>query len=345
MLLSDAIDRYAADRIAKGYSPGTVRSYKGNLKLFLADVGNIHVGNLTPRHLDIFWARHEEWGPGNFNKVRGILKAFFKWCQVRGYMARSNDPLEGVRKRKVANQDWLIIPPEDWDTVLNAAKDPRDRVIVALGLYLFTRVSETSQLRWSDLNFNTKTVSVFRKKTTQHDDLPMCEELEYELRRWRLAYGEIMGEVPKPGWFVVPPYTAPRFRGRENGKPIFQEATTLQPTKRLKDVTARIKIVLKSAEYQDLSGEGGHTLRRSGARALYEELSERGHDRAIRLCQAMLGHASIQNTEIYLGLDLDRKTRNDLLAGKRMFQTRVDGGDVIPLLDGTASGTQDARSV
>lgn len=337
MLLSEAIERYGADRRAKGYSAGTVRSYTGNLKLFLADVGNIHVASLTPIHLDRFWSRHPEWSDGNFNKVRGILSAFFKWCQTRSYMPRSADPMEGVRKRRIRKQDWLIIPATEWDAVLEAAEDPRDRAMVATGLYLFIRVSEMTNLRWGDVNFDRKEVSVFRKKTGQQDALPLCEELEHELRLWRLAYSEIVGELPKPGWFLLPPYTASRFRGRADGQPIFQEATTLQPTKQLQDATARIKIVLNAAGYKELAGEGGHTLRRSGATALYDELSERGHDKAIRLCQAMLGHASIQTTEIYLALDYERKARNDLLAGKPMFQSRP-GGDVVALLDGAANG-------
>ena len=42
--------------------------------------------------------------------------------------------------------------------------------------------------------------------------------------------------------------------------------------------------------------EGGHTLRRSGATALYNQLTHVGHDRAIRICQAMLGHSSVSRS-------------------------------------------------
>jgi integrase len=94
--------------------------------------------------------------------------------------------------------------------------------------------------------------------------------------------------------------------------------------------------VLLKAGYDLDKGEGGHTLRRSGATALYNELSERGHDRAIRMCQAMLGHASIQTTEVYLALNLDRKARNDLLAGKRMFS--VGGPAKVLSLEKAADG-------
>lgn len=345
MLLSDAIERYGADRLAKGYARTTVRSQQTALKTFLVDVGNIHVGNILPRHMDVFWSRHADWSESNFNKTRGILMTFFKWCQVRGYMPRTADPMEGLRKQKVPQRERIIIPPGDFDAVLDAAANPRDRMIVAFGLYLFTRISETRGIRWGDINFEAKTIQVYRQKTKQMDTLPMCEELEHEVRRWRMEYGNLVGEVPKMGWYVVPSYSKPVFLGRRGPDPVYQETPLLIPTRAFSEGTKRVKLVLKRYGYPDLLGEGGHTLRRSGATALYQEMSQRGHDRAIRLCQAMLGHASIQTTEVYLRLDLERKARNDLLAGKRMFTSR-GSGEVVELVGrAEASGEENTGGV
>lgn len=344
MLLSEAIDRYLGDRRAKGFAKGTVRSNQMTLRQFLADVGNIHVAQIQPRHMDTYVAAHPDWSRGYFNKNRANLAMFFKWCQVRGHLPRSVDPLEGVRRQKVRPRDRLIIPPSDWDRVLDAAASPRDRIIVALGLYLFTRVSETRMLRWGDVNFDTKEITVTRVKTHTIDTLPMCEELESELRRWRLIYADLMGELPQPGWYVAPSFIAPRFiPGKQEGKYVSQEKSVPIPTRYLRDPTKRIQIALERCGYTELDGEGGHTLRRSGATALYNELSSRGHDKAIRLTQAMLGHAQIQTTEIYLALDLDRKSRNDLLAGKKMFPSAT-GGSVVQLRE-VADGAEDAHGV
>jgi integrase len=104
-----------------------------------------------------------------------------------------------------------------------------------------------------------------------------------------------------------------------------------------------IRTILQAAGYYRPQ-EGGHTLRRSGATALYNQLSSVGHDRAIRICQAMLGHSSVQTTEIYLRLDLDRKVRNDLLAGKRMFPE--EGTATVLRLGGTGiDGPEDVDRV
>ena len=90
----------------------------------------------------------------------------------------------------------------------------------------------------------------------------------------------------------------------------------------------------------DIAGEGGHTLRRSAARALYDELvEERGYDGALRRVQTMLDHKHSMTTELYLGLDVDKVARNKALRGKPMFTRRQVGtaGNVIPLTrrDGT----------
>lgn len=343
MLLSDAIDGFVADRANKGFAKGTIRNDKRILKAFLADCGNVHVSALTHRHMDVFWSRHQDWAPTTFNLARTIMATFFKWCQVRGHMPKTTDLLEGTRARRVPQKDRLIIPSGEWPALLDAATDPRDRAMVALGLYLFTRVSETVNLRWRDVDFQNHTITVYRNKTQTLDVLPMCEELEHELKRWRLEYGQIVGEVPKPGWTVVPPYTVGNWIGVVGKRGVLRrvEDPKLRPTAVQTGGTERIQMVMRQAGYDLKKGEGGHTLRRSGATALYNELSLRGHDRAIRMCQAMLGHASIQTTEVYLALDLDRKARNDLLAGKPMFNQ--DAGQVIQM--GRQDGQADAGAV
>ena len=334
-MLSEAVDRYLADRASKGYARGTIRNEQTVLKFLLADIGNIQVSSLTPRHMDVFWARRSDWAPSTFNRARANLSTFFGWCQARGIMPRFTDPLEGTRKRKKVPKDRLIIPQQEWPALLDAAPHPRDRILVALGLYLFTRISESTNLRWRDIDFQNHTASVYRSKTQTIDVLPICEELEHELKMWRLKYSEIMGETVKPGWVVAPPYVTVQFRGVKGKQgilvPVDSYDMPIRPNRMMTAGTDRVKLVLERAGYDLQKGEGGHTLRRSGATALYNELSDRGHDRAIRMCQAMLGHSSIQTTEVYLALDLDRKARNDLLAGKRMFESSRGVGSVLSL--------------
>lgn len=322
MLLSDAIAAFNVDRMHQGIAEGTRKNDARCLNYLLTDVGNVNTRNLRPQHMDVFWSRRTTWGPGAMNNGYVTLSVFFGWCQSRGYMSRNMNLLERRRKNKVPPRDRIIIPQGEFSTFLDGIQDPRARITCALGLYLFTRISETEGLRWQDVDTLSAapTVEVFRKKTQTLDTLPLCEELLYELKRWRLAYAARVGSQPEPGWFVVPGQTNARQYGVKGTKGFGGSFTPQWLVDKRPDLGRPIRTALENAGYY-LPQEGGHTLRRSGATALYNQLSSVGHDRAIRICQAMLGHSNIATTEVYLRLDLDRKVRNDLLAGKPMFPT------------------------
>lgn len=317
MDLSDAIGAYLRDRKARNYATGTLYNDKRVLTLFLADVGNVSTNRLRPQHLDTFWA-HRTWSPGTTNKARATLSGFFKWCQNRGYIPRAMNLLDDTRQMRVPPRKRIIIPQAEFSTIIEGQyRDPRTRIVLAIGIYLFTRISETGGLRWQDWNEQDGTIEVYRDKTKTLDTLPVCDELARELKRWRLEYASLVGETPLPGWFIVPNRSRPKYKGIGKSELVRTGGGAYLPDTRCRP-DGIIKLALKAAGYYQ-DHEGGHTLRRSGAIALYNQLTRVGHDRAIRVCQAMLGHSSITTTEIYLRLDLDRKVRNDLLAGQPMF--------------------------
>jgi integrase len=330
MNLSEAIGLYLSDRKARGMAANTVRNEKTKLQLLLADVGNVQTQSLRPQHIDLYWSRRTTWGPGTMNNARICLTSFIRWCQARGHIRSDMVLMPEQRRLREPPRKRIIIPQADFATFLDGIKDPRTRVMCAIGLYLFTRISETAGLRWQDVNMHDGVVSVFRKKTQTLDDLPLCDELRRELQRWALTYAAEIGRPLLPSDFVIPALKPARAVGVPGKKSTWMitEQRVLVPTEEA-HMTYSIKVALKDAGfYQEY--EGGHTLRRSGAVALYNQLTKMGHDRAIRLCQAMLGHTHIRTTEVYLRLDLDRKVRNDLLAGKPMFP-EVESAEVIQL--------------
>lgn len=320
MNLSDAIMAYNRHRESMGIAHNTMRTQRRVLGLLLADVGNIDTKRLRHQHMDLFWSRRTTWGPNTRNLAAHTLRPFFDWCQARGYMRRDIDLLDGYRKARVPPRDRVVIPQSEFSTFIAGIRNPRARIACATGLYLFSRISETEGLRWQDLDTGAGTVQVCRHKTATLDTLPICSELAEEVERWRFTLGSQLGEPPLPGYFFIPAYRSVIRKGVPGVKG-FSVATSPNgpiPHKRGR-LGETMRLALEEAGYYQ-PGEGGHTLRRSGAIALYNELSSRGHDRAIRICQAMLGHSNIATTEVYLRLDLDRKVRNDLLAGKPMFE-------------------------
>lgn len=319
MNLSEAIDLYIQDRRAKGAAKGTLRNQERYLRYLLAETGNINTKSLGPRHVDLFWVAHPDLSPGSKNNARSAMESFFKWCRARNHMARDTDPMEGVRKFKVAERHRTMVPQSEFSTLIESQRNPRYRIVLALGLYTFARASEMERLRWQD-DLGDR-ILITRGKTGTVDEIPVCSELRAELDRWRLAYAAKMGRPVEPGWLIIPAVS-----GGEFGPGRQRSATEYNPTRR-SHTGSVVRVVLERAGYYQ-AYEGAHTLRRSGARALYDQLSSVGHDRAIRIVQAMLGHSSIANTEIYLRLSLDRKVRDDLLSGKPMFPS-MGGGEVI----------------
>lgn len=352
MNLSDAIDAYLAHRQSRGLSRGSLRSHKGTLQLFLADCGNIETRRIKPQHLDVFWANRTTWGPATRNRAAHTLQAFFAWCRIRGHLPRDYDPMEGTRKERVTPRTRITIPQSEFETLLAKIEEPRKQITVALGFYLFLRVSDAQALRWQDVDLDAvdpktgepkPTIEVYRPKTRQIDTLPICRELHDHLRRWKMTYAAKVGRPVEPGWYLIPGMSS---RGGQRGRKGVKGFVEMVERPYLPNVQANLAYVVRTflqdnGYYQ--KQEGGHTLRRSGAIALYNQLTALGHDRAIRICQAMLGHSSVQTTEIYLRLDLDRKVRNDLLSGKRMFP---EGGTATVIrLGGAAVGQEDARVV
>ena len=74
---------------------------------------------------------------------------------------------------------------------------------------------------------------------------------------------------------------------------------------------------------RDASGkstrEGSHTLRRSGARAYYDHWVAEGRADAIRIVQTLLHHKKVEQTQEYIGLELDRANRDELMRGVTIF--------------------------
>lgn len=332
MILNDAIEQYRASRVARGYAKGTVRSDMTVCRYLMQSVGNIHVKNLSARHIDMLYSDHN-WSPNTRNRVRIQLSTFFQWCRQRNYMAKDNDPIEGLRKLPVMQASRLFIPVQRFPELLDVAerRHPRDRMMVALGLYAFLRAGEVAALQWQDIDLDSLTIDLVRPKVQDRDRMPICDELAEELTRWRFTFQGITRTVVGRSHYVTPPLSRPGFTRGEDGRLVCSSPGVLVPDRMITVPHRPIQNALRDMGY-DTSQEGGHTLRRSGGLALYKQLSNKGHDKAGRIVQAMYGHKTFATTEAYLRLDLERKERDDIVRGKQMFDL-AEEGQVIQLGD------------
>ena len=121
----------------------------------------------------------------------------------------------------------------------------------------------------------------------------------------------------------------------------------LRPYKILDKPERCVSRALKTLGYTKEDDEprmGVHTLRRSGARALFDVLRNQGYDGALKRVSAMLHHKNTAMTEHYLGLDIERTQRNDMLRGEIMFPTAPQPDVVNLVRDSTEEGHGQVRA-
>jgi integrase len=327
--LDDLITAWCRSQESQGLARNTVRNRELHLRALMALVGNIQISNLERRHVDGYFThcmtKPKPLQPLSLNKHKESLDAFFVWAVANRYLAADRNPMAGRRKFKAVPKDRLLIPASDFPRLLNCAPHPRDRIVVALGLYLFPRQSEIRSMRIKDVDLERGYVHMKNHKSSSADDMPVCVELDEEVRTWLRFYAE---RVPlHPDYHFVPAKPSRLVGGlvEPGQRRQVQLVTELIPNRPMGEMHDAVQRTLEAAGYQikDENGrsnyEGSHTLRRSGARALYDRLLDDGHDGAIRVVQAMLHHSSVSMTEHYLGMKLDQARRDKLLRGQRMF--------------------------
>ena len=146
MRLSEAILEYETFRVSQRYAKNTVRTERQALDLLLSEVGNIQLKHLDSRHGEAFVAALLSRGfkPGTVNLYRGAFRRFCAWCNTRRYLPGGNNPLGTTRNLADHAPPRRRIPVADFTSLLDATEHAQERIIVALGLYLFLRASEVS---------------------------------------------------------------------------------------------------------------------------------------------------------------------------------------------------------
>jgi integrase len=332
--LTAAQAEYEAHLRARDLANNTIKNNTQVVTRAVAAWGDMLVASIKPVHIDRLFQQNN-WSPSTRNLYLGNLRQFFKWCRHHGYMGKDYDPTFGWRNARVPNQQKMRLPVHEFTALLDTADHPRDRAALALGLYTFVRGSELATLRVNDLDLGALTIDVYRIKTKDYDTLPVCEELRVEMVRWLNWYRQDQGNLVG-NWFLVPSKKPDEWHN-VNGRLVpTGRLAGLRPEQRIGHTYTIPQRALARLGY-DVKGEGEHTLRRSGARALFDVLRvEQGTD-ALVLVSSMLGHRDTKVTQHYIGLEAEREKRNASLAGKPMFPELHQAG-TLRVVGGESSG-------
>ena len=275
------IDQFADYlRLERNYSPRTVASYRRDLVLFRQFLADTDAG------LDLLTADRDTvrlWvvdmmdkgeKSTTVNRKLSTLRSFYRFLRIKGITDRS--PVQGVKGPKNKKPLPQFVKESDMDKLLD---DPaidlgegfmgiRNRTVIAVFYETGMRMAELIGLDDRDVDFGSHTIKVTGKRNKQRF-IPFGEELELRLKQYLEARTEAFGE------------TAGAFFLNQKGERIPRH---------------QVYLLVKNAlsKVSDVSKKSPHVLRHTFATSMLN------HDAELGAVKELLGHNSLQTTEIYV---------------------------------------------
>lgn len=205
MLLKFAIQDFLDDREFKNVTPNTLESYKliiGQLNDFLTENEVVNVQEVTPNHIKKFILHYQKKGNNatTTNSKLQRIRAFFNYmieCEII-----TQNPAKKIKKAK---EDIKIDVFTDYHIkqMLNyyrrikqrekAFYAYRDHSIIVILIGTGIRLSEMTALKWSDVDFQNHTLSVFGKNR-KRETMPITEKVVKELSAYKVYCEQFFGK-------------------------------------------------------------------------------------------------------------------------------------------------------
>jgi integrase len=329
--LGEAVEQYNTERLrTKKVSEATARVQAQVLDQFVRCVGwSRWMSTIGPSDLHKFFYGEPGVYVGALDRVQGSsfngyrkwLVGFEKWARYKGLITDRAQTKDGTWMCDIPSvaedeKDYRRLSETEYYAALDAAGDfePRDRAMMAVGMILATRGSECARL---PIGAITRTkgkilVKITKSSTTNTkiSTVALAPALVAELDPWIEFYAEsqrlaVPNLLAQDDWMLFPSRHVNNNFGRGG-------TISYNPTGR---VTAPYEIVKRHLRTIGIEEAhlGFHTLRRSGARLLYEHAKAQGAGDPLRLVQVHLNHQDRKTTLKYIGLRPDQDERDELL--------------------------------
>lgn len=328
MDVSAGVALYLSER-AGVLRPSTLAKHKMTLTAFEQRFTGREVGTITAAQI-IEWRNSLATKSASRNKYLERVNAFYRHLKRHRYVAENPcdeiDPLDEGAPRRV-RLDPQILP-----RMLEVARHPRDRAIVATAVELLLRGNELASLRVGDFKGRTLLVHVSKMKgELSEDEMAISDELAFVLREWMASYRRACGLVEADA------YLFPRIRIARAGS---ESKYRLDPHAPLGHPEEAVKLALRAAGATVEDGTGVHAIRRSCARLLFDALCDVEHPDPLGHVSALMHHSSRRTTELYLGVTGDRVRRNKLVVntGTTPLSIAMAGVDKVAARQTSGSG-------
>ena len=276
--LDEAIEDFAEyQRVVRGRSPATVRGYCSDLRLLARGVPDF--ASFTLAELRAWLASAVEEGKSRSTLARrtAALRAFSSWATREGYL--DVDVAQRLATPAVGKHlPTVMSPAKAGELMMNAVSADeahflRDSAMLEFLYATGTRVAELVGLDIDDIDLSRRTARVTGKGNKQRV-VPFGESAAEALEQWL--------EVGRPH---LAGDTLAVFVGTRGGRI---------------DPRQVRRVVEKAAQVTGAPGLTPHGLRHSAA----THLLEGGAD--LRVVQELLGHSSLQTTQVYTHVSAQR---------------------------------------
>lgn len=276
-------ERYIREQTRRGHwAPSTARSARYVLGPFCRQYGQRPVNMLGRAFIGQWLDTLGACAPGSRRTSYGTVRGFCTWLVAEGHLQR--DPFHGHRRPKVPRRLPRGLATADVAKLFAAAGDDRRmRLVLSLMVQEGLRVHEVAKLELGDLDLGQQTIRIVGKGGHERI-LPITPATIDALRTY-------LGSEPMQGAGVL-------VRSRGNGWYEPQRTSNGITSMHLGQLVSDLMLAagVKVAAWDRVAA---HSLRHTAA----TDMLRRGAH--VRDVQAVLGHADLSSTQIYLPLVVD----------------------------------------
>lgn len=212
--------------------------------------------------------------PRSLRRKTQSVRAFFRWLQKRGFI--SSNPAQEVQLAKISKKLPEYVREQEMEQILDAGVPAGDQILTMRNHLILNmlyscglRRDELAKITDADINIYSKELRVHGKRDKTRI-IPLPDSLVEEIQKWQSARDAAFG-LPKPAPLICTSH------GRMSDGSIY-------------------RIVHEWLLSTGATHKSPHTLRHTFATSLLNDGAE------ISAVKELLGHASLQSTQIYTHL-------------------------------------------
>lgn len=283
-------------RCQKRLETKTLKAYRIDLNQFSVQIGNMDIGDVTPCILENYISGlHQQYKPKTVKRKIASIKAFFRYLEYKDII--NQNPFNKIQ---VKFREPVILPKtiplntveillsviykqySDAKTDYQRRNALRDAAVIELLFATGIRISELCSLKTNDINLYDGTVLIYGKGSKERKLQIGNDDVLHILGKYKNSY---LTEIQNANHFFV----------NQAGRPLSDQSVR----RAIMKYTSLAAIELHITP---------HMFRHTFATSLLEA------DVDIRYIQEMLGHSSINITEVYTHVAMAKQ--RDILTTK-----------------------------